>query len=276
MSRSAVKRRTAGGVWLIEGPGLYRVNGAPRTWKGRAMGAVLAAGPDALASHRTAAHLWGLEGFGPPGRIEVTVRRHTRPQKRSGLVIHETLAWNLASPSKRWGIPVTGAARTLIDIAAVAEDQTTVLRALDKIRRKRLATWRQLWQTFILHARRGRPGIVACRAALERRYGRRVPDTEFARLFLLMLDDAGLVSPVAEHWIVASDNRYRVDLAYPDHSLAIELDGKETHLTDAAFEADRVRDNQLRLVGWTVLRYTWQRFIESPRDIVSEIRSFLR
>jgi very-short-patch-repair endonuclease len=275
MSRSAVKRLTARRAWTIVGPAVYRVNGAPMTWHARVMAAVLAAGPDALASHRTAAHLWGLDGFGPTGRIEITVPRHTRRWRRSGVTVHETLAWNLTLPTTRWGIPVVGAPRALIDVAAVAHDEVTVLRALDEIRRRRLATWPQLWETFILHARRGRPGIVVCRAVLERRYGQTVPHGEFARLFMRMLEDAGLPAGKAEHPIVVDGHAYRVDLAYPDHRLAIELDDKGSHSTDAAFEADRIRDNRLRVGGWTVLRYTWQRFIETPSEIVAEVRAAL-
>ncbi|HET6772403.1 MAG TPA: hypothetical protein VFH36_03780 [Acidimicrobiales bacterium] len=79
--------------------------GSPRTWHGRALVAVLAAGPDALVSHRNAAHLWGLDGFGPPGRIEVTVPRHSRPGARPGVTVHESSAFHLAAPTRRWASP---------------------------------------------------------------------------------------------------------------------------------------------------------------------------
>lgn len=272
VSRHAVHRRVRSGAWTREGPGVYHMTGAPRTWHSRVLAAVMAAGPEALASHRTAAHLWGLEGFGPPGRVEVTVRRHRRPAPQPGVIVHESLAYDLAAPGRRWGIPVTGAARVLVDLAAVERDENVLLRALDEIRRLGLASWLDLWETFVLHARRGRPGIVRCRTVLERRHGQRAPDGEFARLFLRLLDDAGLPAPVCEYWVTTRRNRYRVDAAYPPAILAIELDGKGTHMTDVAFEQDRIRDNELRLVGWTVLRYTWDRFVNSPNEIVAELR----
>src|SRR5688572_12591819 len=40
--------------------GVYRLAGAPRTWEQAVLAAVLAAGPGAAASHRTAGVLWGL------------------------------------------------------------------------------------------------------------------------------------------------------------------------------------------------------------------------
>jgi Protein of unknown function (DUF559) len=119
-----------------------------------------------------------------------------------------------------------------------------------------------------------RPGIVACRSVLLGRWGKRVPDTEFARLFGLLIDDAGLPEPVYEHEVKAGGATYSIDAAYPPASIAIELDGKG-HATEAAFEADPVRENRLKLSGWTVLRYTWHRFITAPGEVVAEVRQAL-
>ncbi len=274
LSRNAVQRLVAAGAWGREAPGVYRITGAPRTWHGRALAAALAAGPDAVVSHRSAAHLWGLEGFGPTGRIDVTVPRHTRRRPRAGVVVHESSALHLAGSSRRWRVPVTGPARTFIDVAAEADDDLVALRALDEIRRLRLATWCELWESLLLHARSGRNGISQAREALRKRHRKRVPDTEFARLFLRLLDAAGLPAPLSEHDVTVGSRHYRVDCAYPDRQIAIELDGKG-HLEEPVYSGDRVRDNQLELHGWIVLRYTWRRFVTSPDDVVAEVRAAL-
>jgi very-short-patch-repair endonuclease len=91
-----------------------------------------------------------------------------------------------------------------------------------------------------------------------------------------LLSDAGLPEPVAEFPVEAGGGRYRVDLAYPDALLAIELDDKETHLTDKAFEEDPIRENRLKLAGWLVLRYTWDGLVTDPNVIVGEVRAALR
>jgi hypothetical protein len=172
-------------------------------------------------------------------------------------------------------VPTVGPARLLLDLAGIGCDELVLLRALDEVRRLGLASWPTLWEAFVLHARRGRPGIVACRAVLLRRWGRRVPDTEFARLFGRLLDDAGLPEPVYEYAVEAGGARYSIDAAYPAAWIAIELDGKG-HATEAAFEADPVRENRLKLSGWIVLRYTWNRFITAPAEVVAEVREALR
>src|SRR3954470_15289693 len=65
-------------TWLSHGelervvPTVYRVGGAPVTWRQKVLAAVLAAGPGAIASHATAAALWMLSGFAPK-KIEITV-----------------------------------------------------------------------------------------------------------------------------------------------------------------------------------------------------------
>jgi hypothetical protein len=274
LSRGAVHRLVDRGTWLRAGPGVYRVAGSPRTWHGRALAAVLAAGPDALASHRSAAHLWGLEGFGPPGRIEVTVPRHSRPRSRPGVTVHESSAFQLAAPTRRWGVPVTGPARTVLDLAAAPGGELTVLRALDEVRRQSLATWPEIWEALVRHTARGRPGITTARAMIQKRYGKTVPHLEFARLFLGLLEQVGIPEPVSEHSVSVPGGTYRLDAAYPAWRIDIELDGRG-HETEAAREDDRVRDNRLELAGWTVLRYTWARFTSHPDEIVAEVRAAL-
>jgi len=170
LSRNAVQRLVRRGDWSRDAPGVYRVAGLPRTWPGRAWAAAISAGPTAVVSHRSAAHLWGLDGFGPTGRIELTVARHRRPRGRSGLVIHETTDTDLLAATRHLGVPVVGPARVLVDLAAVAAEPAEVVRALDEVLRLRLTGWPQLWATLDAHAHPGRPGIAAVRAALEQRW----------------------------------------------------------------------------------------------------------
>jgi hypothetical protein len=271
LSPEAARRLVARGMWERAAPGVLRIQGSPRTWESRALAAVLAAGPDALASHLTAAHLWGLEGFGPPGRIDVTVRRHSRPRRRRGVVVHESLAFDLTSPSIRSGVPVTGPARTLIDVAGLAEDDLTALRALDEIRRRRLAEWPELWEAMLVHTARGRPGVARGRRVIALRYGKAVPHGEFARLFLLLLDAAGLPEPVSEHRVVLDGRRCRIDAAYPVQRVAIELDGGD-HEAEARRESDERRDRALEGLGWTVIRFRWADLAERPDHVVAAVR----
>jgi len=56
---------------------------------------------------------------------------------------------------------------------------------------------------------------------------------------------------------MGAGRRAYIDLAYPEHHVAIELDGWAHHSTRAAFDHDRARANDLTLQGWNVYRFTW-------------------
>src|SRR5207249_2329613 len=71
LSRHAVAHLTGSGRWEEVCRGVLRLAGTRRTHKQMVMAAVLAAGPGAVASHRTAAWLLGIPGFTARG-IEVS------------------------------------------------------------------------------------------------------------------------------------------------------------------------------------------------------------
>ena len=214
VQRRIIDRQVASGRWEIVARGIYRICGSPRSWEQRALSLVLCAGDEAVVSHRSAAHLYGLDGFRRPGLIEITMPRHRR-HKIVGARIHETLDTHLLGGRKRRGVPITGPARTLLDVCSVVDDDLAALRALDEMLRHRLVTWGELWECLVLHARRGRNGVARFRRILVKRWGKRSPHGEFARTVQALLDDAGLPEPVAEHPVHLAAAKYRLDLAYP-------------------------------------------------------------
>lgn len=100
-SRSAISRRVAAGRLHRLHLGLYAVGHVAVTADGRDLAAVLACGPGALLSHRSAAVHWLVVRHAP--RYEVTVT------EEDSALLH--------------GIPVTSPARTLVDLADVLSEQ---------------------------------------------------------------------------------------------------------------------------------------------------------
>ena len=74
--------------------------------------------------------------------------------------------------------------------------------------------------------------------------------------FLRAIVGAGLPEPVQQHPVSVGGRQYRIDLAYPEHKVAIEIDGWEYHRSRSAFDDDRTRANDLVVAGWHVLRFT--------------------
>ncbi len=69
---------------------------------------------------------------------------------------------------------------------------------------------------------------------------------------------------------------FTVDFLWPGERLIVEVDGWDSHGTRSAFEADRERDTQLKLLGYEVVRFTWRQLRESPAEVAGLLRELLR
>jgi very-short-patch-repair endonuclease len=258
-------------AWHSVHRSVFRVAGSPTTWRSSLMAACL--GGDALASHCSAAVLWGLDGFAEEAP-EVSRRRGTN-FRAPGVRSHESTDLPMAGRVVIDGIPTTGIARTLVDLGAVVP-QWKVERAVDEAVRRRLLTIQDAWAVLIRHSRRGRRGCGKLRAVLNDRIPVGSTDSWFERLFLRALSDTSLPTPVTQH-VVRDRAGYvvRVDVAWPEQKVAVELDGKAFHLNAEAFEHDAAVRNRLRLEGWVVLVVTWKMFTEQPFTVWSHIRRAL-
>ena len=272
ISRSALDHRVAVGRLTRVDPDVFHIAGAPLTWEARVLAYVLVAGPEAVASHRCAAALWGIEGF-VRGTPELTVPRGKR-FRRSGARVHESTDLDRCGRRVRDGIPVTDPSRTLLDLARRTPDDRLV-RAIESARRERLTTWSELIAVLAKHARRGRPGVQRLRRVIAANVDREeVTDSDFELLVLVALVERGLPTPIVHYTVLGADGGFlaEVDLAYPELKIAIELDGGD-HLRRDVFERDRPRQNQLVLEGWTVLRFTWDTYRNRPEELVATVRA---
>ena len=266
-----VRRLVAQGHWERQGNGLYRINGVKETWRGRLKGISLRAGDRAAISHRSAAALWGLEGFEPWGRVDVTVPRSRRP-RIAGVSVHRR---DLPRIAEKDGIPVTPIPETILDLCATSAQAGIPRRALDDVRRRRLSRPYELRRCHQEHTGRGHQGSVLYGELLEQRLGRTPPGTVFAGEVLDLLVEAGLPEPEAEVWVTIGGRRYRIDLAYRRPKIAIECLGKVGHLNEKAFEEDPVRNNDFALAGWLQLWVTYRRKQERPDRVIADVTDAL-
>jgi very-short-patch-repair endonuclease len=81
-------------------------------------------------------------------------------------------------------------------------------------------------------------------------------DSDLEMRFVRAIVAGGLPEPVQQHRVTVGRRRYRIDLAYPELMIAVEIDGWEHHRTRTAFDHDRARANDLVVAGWQVLRFT--------------------
>jgi very-short-patch-repair endonuclease len=81
-------------------------------------------------------------------------------------------------------------------------------------------------------------------------------DSDLEMRFVRAIVAAGLPEPELQHRVVVGSRRCRIDIAYPDLRIAMEIDGWEHHRSRTAFDEDRARANDLVVAGWQVLRFT--------------------
>ncbi|OWY59773.1 hypothetical protein B7486_72765, partial [cyanobacterium TDX16] len=116
LTRGMIGARLRSGRWERAGDGIYRVGGAPSTWRQRLWVALLDAGPTAVVSHRSAGALRHLRGF-REGPIEVTKRSRLDHRVSSG-VRHESRRLPANHTERVDGFPCTTLARTVFDLCA--------------------------------------------------------------------------------------------------------------------------------------------------------------
>ena len=273
LTEGQIKYRLRTGKWATETRGVYRHAAVRPTALSRLLAVCLA--HNALASHRSAAALFGVDGY-RLGRAEVVVPSGTGLAVR-GVTVHESTQLGLARSTERRGVPCTGLPRTVLDLAAVVT-RKRLDRTVDAVLRDRQLRPSDLYGVLASHARRGRAGCGALRASLEARLDDDpVPLSEWSRMVQDLLVDAGLGRPRLEYRICRADGNLiaQVDLAYPGRRVAIELDSVQYHLNRESFVSDPRRRNRLMVAGWNVLTFTWDDYINRPADLCSTVAATL-
>jgi hypothetical protein len=252
-SKHSVSRAAAAGRLHRIHRGVYAVGYKRLIWHGRCMAAVLASAP-AVASHQTAAWLWGLLRS-RPGTIHLTA-----PTRRHGKETY-TVHFARLAPEDRGtieGIPVTALPRTFLDLAATISSRR-LERVLERSEELRLFDLGPVEELLARSA--GHPGAGRLRRAIALYQ----PKPAFTRSgledrFLELVRAAGLPRP-SMNFVVAG---FELDAYWPSHRFAVELDAYATHGGRAAFERDRIRDEELKLAGVEIVRITDVRLEREP------------
>lgn len=238
------------------------------------MAAVLACGPSAVLSHRSAAALLELRAWGHT-EIEVTVPGRA-PRKRAGIAVHRSTTLRPRDTTRVRKIPCTTVSRTQLDIAEVL-DRRGVERALDQAEILEVLDARALHEQ--LSHNPTRPGTPRIRAVLEDYHaGSTVSWSELEERFLALIRAAQLPEPELNAWIVMPDRAPAIcaDFVWWAQRLVVETDGHATHRTREAFERDRRRDQRLATAGWRPIRVTWRQIINQRDEVVATLSALLK
>ena len=156
------------------------------------------------------------------------------------------------------GIPVTTAARTLLDLAAVMPERR-LRRAARQAQFLKLTTIGSLAEVL-----RG-PGPTRGRKKLARIIGEHAAPTqsELEDVVLDLILRAGFIHPLVNAPLFISGHRVEPDFCWPEQRLVIEADGPH-HDDPLERAADKERQALLEAHGYRVVRVTWVQAIAHP------------
>lgn len=262
LSKDQIFRFTDHGKWLRVMAGVYRSASAPTTWPQPLMAATLWADGKAIASHRAAASLWELDGFGPC--IELSGLVGLTPP--DGIAYHRVRRLHRADVARRTGIPVTTIARTLLDLAGMVTGRT-LERALDQALRTRLMRLAELRWCLERNGRRGRRDVASLELLLRDRGAFGPTDSPLESDVAGFLRKRGFPPHVRGFDLVA-DGRIvaQLDFAWPAQRVAL-LVQSAFHRDPRNYERDQMVENLLDLHGWTRVRATNKLLGERPGDL---------
>lgn len=222
-----------------------------------------------VVSHRSAAELWQLP-VPAPERVHLTVHdRRYRPTQPS-IRLHR-VPLRPDEVCRLRGVPATSRVRTIIDLLRT-ERLSSARSLLDRsIQLDWLSV--QCLDTALRDGRR-RTGNVQLRrlvAGLEPG-----AHAESERVLHRLLRAQGIAGWRAQYPVRLPGRLAVLDVAIPEHRLAIEVDGKLAHdVRSDRFEDDRARQNALVAAGWRVLRFTWRQLNDNPAWVADQIMQFL-
>ncbi len=262
LRRNQVEWCLSSGAWRTVYRGVYMVANQEVGPEARLVAACLAAGSSAVASHRSAAWLWGLMSE-PPDRPTVTVAIPAKVRV-SGIDVYRRGDLDAGRVIFRRGVSVTDPLRTLADLGEVV-DERDLDDAIDRALAGRLLTVDGLEAEATRIGRQGRRGVMQLRFALQRRGLVQGPTASVLESRLLRLLKRWGVTPLAVE-AVAGDGRYRLDVLLSP-GLALEVDGYAFHWSPESKAADSRRRNRLALAGVRVIEADWVTVMRDPEGL---------
>lgn len=263
---AAIKRRVRSGEWQRAFRGVLVTHAAtedaPRI---RCRAALVAAGRGAYLSCLGAAINRGLPvPADTPIHVSVPASRLVAHER--GLVAHRNAL--STAPSAYAGLPAVSVEDALIQSFGCLDDLRARRALVIESVRGGLVTTERVAAAIVPGTRR-RPELLELLTICDG------SQSEAEIAMLLLIRAALLPEPIRQYAVAAGGRRYRLDIAYPEVRLAIEVDGKAWHFTAERRTADIARDARLAADGWLTLRFTYEQLTTDADWVVRCISAAL-
>ncbi|MGY1639774.1 DUF559 domain-containing protein [Geodermatophilus sp. SYSU D00703] len=221
------------------------------------------AGPGAALSHTTALAVWGLSALQRP--LHMTVDESVRRAGAPDLIVHRRLHFRAEPPQcdVRHGLLITDVPRAVVDAWPLLQPEQRRPLLLEAIRRRMTTV------PLLRDAAADRPNLGGhrlltqaidladdgCKSELE------------ALGVLNVFIHGSLPRSVGQYRIALPTGGIRLDRAWPEVKLAVELDGARHHTSPEDRRKDLARDAALAALGWVVLRFTYADVRRDPEAV---------
>lgn len=222
----------------------------------------------------TAAALLRFDEFElrPPYHLVVPRGRNV---SRIGHIVHTVTDLPLIDRSTAFGLPVTSATRTIVDLARSQPIDRLAL-AIDSATRDRLTTEDFLHRRLVALRGRGRAGTSTLLDAIRGIEVGRGGHSWLERRFLELCSRSGAPLPATQHVVGRrAQQLIRVDCRFPDSPVVVELLGYAFHRTTAQMSNDAERMNRMILDGLVPLQFTYLQVVEDPVGVITLLREAL-
>jgi hypothetical protein len=230
-----------------------------------------------IASHHSAAQLHGLRLLNQPpdGTVTLTVPSRSRPgryRQDAGVICHAAEVPG-QQVTKRYGVPVTTAARTVVDIARTAAFMEGVVVA-DAALYERHASDSELRR--VLRDCERWPGTSRARQVIDFADG--LAESVLESCARVFFHEQGLPPPELQVHITGRDRTMiaRVDFFWRRYGVIAETDGLLKYDSGERAIAERRRDRLLQEAGFEVVHVTWQELFGDPGRVAGRIREAFR
>jgi len=249
VTSQAISRGATAGKVVRVLPTVYAVAGLPETLERSLRAACLWS--RGIASHRSAAWLWGLEGC-DADRVEITVARAIR-SPHSDVIVHQGKVEHGQIGRVR-GIPATDPTRTLLDLGQCLPGSKLELALEDALRRRLTSLPRLKWQLQQIGGR-GRPGTKGLRDLVISRGNAAPTESGLETKLAAWFRTTALPPPVRQHRLIDEQGRViaRFDFAYPEQRVAIEGHSFRWHSGRQSWVRDVRKERAAWALGWKVI-----------------------
>jgi hypothetical protein len=265
-----IARRIRHGEWVVVRRGVLRVAARADQAGDALLGAALRAGPQAVASHLSAAAVLGWDLLDHPKRPQVSVpREQSRTTVPGAALFRRKLSED--EICLVGVLRTTSPLRTALDLAIDIPRVDAVV-AIDSALRQNQVSLDGLHRG--LDQRRNVPSHPSAAAVLDQVDP--LAGSVWESVARLLFHDNGVPRPICQFEVCVDGVRLaRVDFAWPHAKLVVEIDGFAWHSGQSALSRDRARQNKLELASWTVLRYSANDVRDDSARILADVRAAL-